>query len=256
MKKLLILFLLLIAFPVFARVKTATLWYPQSGKKIRVEVGSQYAQKLFGYGFKLYDGRKQKPVFLGVGSGALSPSVASDDATVGTITWDKADDVKISDQIYAAATSTSAITHYIKANQFGFSIPVNSIINGITVEVQKMSDYSDPILNNYTRDFQVSLVKSDSSIGLENKADAVTNWDTSEKYVSYGSSSDLWSETWTANDINNNNFGVVFSANVGGGVLPVTAYVDHIRITVDYTEIIPPTIQGIDTIEGVETITF
>ena len=59
-------------------------------------------------------------------------------------------------------------------------------------------------------DDAVKIVKSDGSIGSEDKS-LVAVWSTSEAYFSYGASDDLWSESWTAADINSSNFGVVLS---------------------------------------------
>ena len=54
----------------------------------------------------------------------------------------------------------------------------------------------------------------------------------SDTYISYGSSTDLWGETWANTDINDIDFGVVLSLNMGART---TAFIDHIRITVSYT---------------------
>ena len=74
--------------------------------------------------------------------------------------------------------------------------------------------------NNYAEDwgdgadspsqYLVKIVKSDGSIGSTNK---VTSGyiPSSDTYVSYGGSSDLWSETWSVSDINDADFGVAIS---------------------------------------------
>ena len=87
----------------------------------------------------------------------------------------------------------------------------------------------------------MKIVKSDDSIGTTNKADTSTVWvgDDPNSYVSYGADNDLWDETWSSDDINNANFGVVFSADViksGAPIANTEAFVDHMRITVYYTE--------------------
>ena len=85
-------------------------------------------------------------------------------------------------------------------------------------------------------DFEVKIVKSDASIGTENKAIA-TNWTTSEAFFSYGGASDLWSETWNDTDINDVDFGAVLSVKNEESFpdLSSTPFVDHIRITVNFT---------------------
>lgn len=76
-------------------------------------------------------------------------------------------------------------------------------------------------------DNSVRLIKGGTITG-NNAAFTVTPWNTTDTYISYGSSSDLWGTTWTVADINATNFGAVLSASVNNG----TAQVDHMRITV------------------------
>lgn len=75
----------------------------------------------------------------------------------------------------------------------------------------------------------VTLLKPDLELS-DNRATA-TLWPASDTYVSYGGPADLWGRTWTPEEINDSNFGVAISAQFAG-----TASVDHIRITVTYTE--------------------
>ena len=90
-------------------------------------------------------------------------------------------------------------------------------------------------------DSVVKIVKADGSIGSENKKSA-TVWGNTPSYIPYGSSIDLWSESWTQADINDADFGIVLSvSNPGQGSYPdaPTPSVDHIRITVYYTASAP-----------------
>ena len=157
-------------------------------------------------------------------TGATSPGTMADDDTVGTKVWPDVDNAKVSDNSYTS---------------------INLGLGG------------------WVCDYKVHIVKADDSIGEENKDDG--NWPSSDEYNSYGNSTDLWSEEWTAENINDENFGVVISAyqydfshflkatNFGfsipggatiNGILAeierhadgATAYIDHIRITVYYTE--------------------
>jgi hypothetical protein len=135
----------------------------------------------------------------------------------------------VSDDTYATASTTirASTTHYLKATNFGFSIPSGATINGILVEIERKKTGSALI-----KDSSVKIVKSDGTIGSTNQADTVNDWPTSDTYKSYGSSSDLWGETWAYSDINDIDFGVVLSDTQGKYMV---ASVDHIRITVYYT---------------------
>lgn len=184
--------------------------------------------------------------------GANSPSTIVDDNTVGTVAWTNPSNAGASNDSYASAeTVSSAVSHYLKATDFEFSIPSGAMINGILVEIERYASVGG---NGGITDEHIRIVKSNGIIGNENKADTGTSWPQNDPntYVSYGGSSDLWNESWAASDINNSNFGVVISADLNP-TAAVSAKVDHIRITVYYTN--PPTKINIgDTWKGIEGV--
>jgi hypothetical protein len=162
-----------------------------------------------------------------IGISLKSPGTMADDASVGITAWSNPNNAKVSDNIYAIAI---AVSHYLKATNFGFSIPTGATVNGILVEIERKviveSGWG-------IKDVNVKIVKADGSIGSTNKADTVNNWPTSDTYKSYGGTTDLWGETLIPADINNSNFGVVLNITANSG--DDTANVDHIRITVYYS---------------------
>lgn len=168
--------------------------------------------------------------------GPNSPGTVVDDATIGTLVWNDPNYAKVSDGIFAYAFPTGGpfTTHYLKATNFGFSIPVGSTINGIYVEIEKLKHSGVS-----AKDAFVRIVKADGSIGITNKADTISDWPIVETYTPYGGISDLWGEAWTPADVNSPNFGVALSAVVSGPGLG-SAYVDYIRITISYTPPPPP----------------
>jgi hypothetical protein len=162
---------------------------------------------------------------------AQSPATIIDDnSNGGSVTWNTPGNAGAQDEAYAEALNMDGETSdYLKATNFGFSIPVGATINGIVVEVDRYAQ--DP---NAVSDAEVKIVKN-GVIGSENKG-AAGFWPTSDSntYVAYGGSSDLWNETWTAADINSANFGIVLSVSENGSRGDV--FVDHIRIVVYYTD--------------------
>ncbi len=164
-----------------------------------------------------------------VDTAATSPGTTADDATVGTLAWSNTDNVKVSDDVYATRTTTlsGSITHYLTATNFGFAIPAGATINGLTVEVDRKRTGAGNL-----QDSAVRIIKG-GSIGATNKASAST-WPTTEATATYGSASDLWGDTWTADDINSSNFGMAI-ATVFNPDVSITASIDNIRITVSYT---------------------
>lgn len=116
------------------------------------------------------------------------------------------------------------------------------------------------------RDNEIKIIKG-GVIGSQNKS-VGSDWDGTQTYYQYGGVDDLWGETWTTDDINGANFGCAlkiydwinegfsqylsatnfgFSIPAGSTINGITAEieryaaiasarVDHIRITVYYTE--------------------
>lgn len=168
-------------------------------------------------------------------TGWKSPGTVVDDSAIGSVAWGNPDYAKASDDSRATVLEfvNSLSTHYLKATNFSFNIPVGSTINGILVEIEKSAPESDDY--SWVVDGSVKIVKSNGSIGTTNKADSSTHWLISDSYISYGSNSDLWGESWTSSDINDSDFGVVISASLTVDH-SVTAQIDHIQMKVYYTE--------------------
>ena len=183
-----------------------------------------------------------------------SPGTMANDSAVGYAAWSNPDNAKASDNSYAIATLTGGyeVSNYLKATNFGFNIPTGATIDGILVEIEKRIFGDGDVVS----DNIVSIVKANGSVGSTNKAIA-GNWTLIEAYSSYGGATDKWSETLTEADINDSDFGVVLSVNgdEDDGGYNSTARVDHIRITVYYTEAVA-TITGVQSIQGVQSITL
>lgn len=158
-----------------------------------------------------------------VSQGPNNPGTMANDDTVGTVDWANPDRAKISDDSYAQWLELGTTIHYLKATNFGFSIPTGATINGILVEIEQIRE-ADATENS------IKIVKGGIISGDEKSTGA--ELPDVEAYVSYGASDNLWGLSWTAEDINLSTFGVVYSAK--RTVLDVVG-VDHIRITVYYT---------------------
>ena len=169
-------------------------------------------------------------------AGPSYASTAVNDAGTGTLAWTTPGNATATDDSKAsvALTKNTGISNYIKATGFGFSVPSNARIDGITVEWEK-SDSLDGGAGE-TQDNAVRIVKTDA-IGATDLSN-VSNWTTTDTFVSYGGVANLWGDTWTAADINGSTFGAAISAKnakVSGGGAATTAYVDSVRITITYT---------------------
>ncbi len=116
---------------------------------------------------------------------------------------------------------------------FGFTIPDAAVIQGITVEVKMAATTS-------SEGVRVRLLKGGTAVGntqdifgLAGQVDCPTS-----AFRTVGSPTDLWGETWTASDINGANFGVRLS-KLGS---TNTAYVDAVRITIEYQDVMTVTV--------------
>ena len=159
-------------------------------------------------------------------AGPTAPGTIVSDATVGAVAWSNPSNAGASDNSYATAVIGAAVTpsEYLLCTNFGFSIPSGATIDGITVTVEHSASQT-----NRVNDSAVRIVKG-GTIGSTDKASA-TFWGTSDASVDYGSTSDLWGETWAYSDINASNFGVVISAS-STGTGTRTARIDLVTITI------------------------
>lgn len=167
-------------------------------------------------------------------TGAAPFEAASNDAAVGSVAWSNPSNAISSGGGYATAIVELNTTNYLKfltcsANYTPIQPPTGSTIDGIEVSViRSMAGGGGSIT-----DSTVKLVKAGVVVG-SNRASA-TVWPGSDTGESYGSSSDLWGTTWTAEEVNDSDFGFVLSA-VEGNEISVTARVDYAALTVYYTD--------------------
>lgn len=153
------------------------------------------------------------------------PGTMANDSSYGSNGWSNPDNAKTSNDSYATVSFASQlISNYLKATNFGFAVPTGATINGILVDIEEKQASGTSII-----DSRVRIVKG-GTIGSTDKSTGAT-WPTTEAYVAYGSSSDLWGDTWSVSDINGSTFGFVVSNSGSSGI----ASVDDMRITVYYT---------------------
>lgn len=167
--------------------------------------------------------------------GPKSPATAVDNGG-GAAVWANPSNVFSSNDSLAVATlnfsAGPATTNYLKATNFGFTIPAGATINGIVANIERNGDLGN---GNKIFDNSLKLIKNGTISGSD-KADALTQWPSSDTVATYGSMTDLWGATWTASDINASNFGIAISAiKTGGGNSNKIAAIDYISLTVYYT---------------------
>lgn len=150
------------------------------------------------------------------------------------VDWTNTTNIFAADSLYTQAPLTAgAVSDYLRATGFGFSIPVGATITGIKVEVKKCQQ---PWTYGIVEDLHVYAAKAGAVVGTDHAIPG--SWPGVNTYVTYGGAADMWGTTWTPAEINVNlpaGFGVLISAQETGGVNPAGARIDHVRITVYYT---------------------
>jgi hypothetical protein len=133
----------------------------------------------------------------------------------------------------ACASRSGASGGTLDLTNFGFTIPDAATINGITVEVKFAGTAAGD------DGVRVRLLKGGSPttafqdiLAISGQSDCSTS-----AFQTVGSPTDPWGTSWTASDINAANFGVRLS-KLGTG----TSYVDSVRITVEYQDVMTVTV--------------
>ncbi len=149
----------------------------------------------------------------------------------GVKTWSNEGNLSASDNIYAQIGNipgtAGSFSDYIVSTGFNFDLPDGVSILGVKVDVER----SDP--NLITSDYMVRLVKGGAVTGI-NQAGG-TPFPAADAYISYGGAEDLWGESLSFKDIENNDFGVAISVRRLSDLGVSDGRIDHIRITVYYS---------------------
>lgn len=155
-----------------------------------------------------------------------NPGTCVSTAGIGTVAWapTPTTNVNLSDNIFATAT-VNGTTQYLKCTGYGFAIPTNATILGITVNLERKSSSASR-----TTDGAMRLVKA-GVIGTVDRSKP-TVYTTADVIEAHGNSADLWGAAWTPADINSSLFGAAFAAKT---TRSRTVSVDHLPISVSYS---------------------
>lgn len=194
-------------------------------------------------------------------TGWVSPGTVVNDATIGSVAWVNPSNAGSSDNVYTTFTGGSTSgeeSHYLKSTNYGFSIPTGATIDGIEVRIERVSDDGTDISYGDKTFFSggIRIVKG-GTISSTDLSDGSV-WSTTEQYDVYGSSTQLWGETWSSSDINSSLFGFVVSAVASKGPFDddVVGKIDNTQIKVYYTEGTPTaSVSPITTTLSIPTVT-
>lgn len=129
--------------------------------------------------------------------------------------------------VYPNCFGSCYFSRYLYTHNFGFNIPLTSVIVGVEVDVLRKStapsNVSDTLVQLY----------SGFPVGINHASNLA--WTPNLMNVTYGSSTDLWGYTLTPDTINSPSFGalvMVSNKNLNTGLITVS--IDNISITVYY----------------------
>jgi len=182
--------------------------------------------------------------FVAIGQSPLGPNSGSSFTNVArggsTTAWTNLGNGGASDDSYvntvSSLTSNGNYTDYYTIEDFGFSVPGTASIDSIIVA----TEYSKTGDRNSSED-QFRIIKGGSIVAFDNKIGAP--WPTADASRDHGFTvlghDPLWGSTWTPTDINAADFGVAISVKSTGGGTSVDPRIDHIEISVYYTNPLP-----------------
>jgi hypothetical protein len=168
--------------------------------------------------------------FVASGNVSLNAGYLTNVAGTGTIPWTVAG----SSASFTGVESTSKVSEWLEATNFGFDIPATATILGVVVKITEGAN-----VNNGTdgvNDTKVQLIIG-GTISGSNYAATMAFWPTTPAAASYGTgTTDLWGLTLTPAEINALNFGVAISATAISGSSPaVIGTVSEVSVTVYYS---------------------
>jgi hypothetical protein len=176
-----------------------------------------------------------------IASGPNSPATSANVPFSGSdYAFDDPLNALASDSTFSSAASIASLfnktTDYLQVKNFGFNIPTAAAICGVEAHVvRSATDIDILLIGAWVKDYDVRIIKGDTLTGANRKQSS--EWVSTLTTATYGGVNDLWGTTWSAADVNSNNFGLAVSAEIktGIGLLPVVN-IDYISMTVYYLE--------------------
>jgi hypothetical protein len=148
-------------------------------------------------------------------------------SSYGTVTWTSPGNASTSNDVWTYASLAPGLyTYYLKVTGFGFTIPTGYIINWVKVRIERHAGGTD------IKDYVVKLIKGGTIQG-DNKASA-TGWPASDANEDHNGGT-KWGLTLLYSDVNATNFGVAIVAKNNSASATLTAYIDYVEITIDYS---------------------
>jgi len=162
-------------------------------------------------------------------TGATLPSLGSTEDRDGKVAWTDPTNIQAEAGYTYSGILASTYSDWLRASDFGFTIPSTATIDGIKVEIYRAGSYTNKL-----KDSSLRLVDASGTNVGDDKASA-SYWLTAPTTVAYGSDGDTWGASPTPAMVNDSDFGIRLSAaNVDTENRVALVY--WVKITVYYTE--------------------
>lgn len=159
-------------------------------------------------------------------TGNTFPTVGENNADIGATAWTSPGNV-VSDNTTDATCNAAASSQYLVARSFGFTIPGNARILGVTVRLEASESSTGAETVN-------AQLQNDAGTLIGNLLTASVNG-TGKTVYTYGSVTELWgTTTLTAAVCNDADFGVRFWFTTAHNVA-----VDFVTVAVEYELVFP-----------------
>ena len=160
-------------------------------------------------------------------TGWLPAGTGSDNASIGTVTWTAPNNIIGDDNGLKATASggASTVSHYLRASNFGISLPSGSTINGLEVRFQAHRTVSTFLSS-------ISIFNDSGATAGTAKTPSVDLTAVSDTVHQYGGSGDLWGLTPTEAQVEDSDWGYGFSIT---GTPNLTGTSDFAEIKIYFT---------------------
>ena len=146
----------------------------------------------------------------------------------------------VSNVLAAVPTSISPAdeTNYLVCKNLDSNIPNDATIEGIKIYIDRYNSFTGDGTVIITDDAIYLTKNGNDTVGNNKSVGTVWPSTDTDTYATYGGVSDLWGTTWTASEINNDNFGVMIGPTIEfvglTGENGSSANVDHVYIEITY----------------------
>lgn len=129
-------------------------------------------------------------------------------------------------------------TNWIVSKNLDSNIPSDATIEGIKIYVDRYNSFTGDGTVTIT-DNAIYLTKNGTDTVGDNKS-VGTTWPSTDTdtYATFGGVSDLWGTSWTASEINDDNFGIMIGPTIlydsSSGENGSSAKVDHVYVEITY----------------------